>query len=136
MDRGRVAPFDLPVSPFGIRPSDFGLLSDFGLRISDLAAALSPRLSQPLHPNNDAVRICVIFNPAARGDKARRFRRHLDEIASQCALKSTSGPGDARKLAAEAVDERFEIVVAAGGDGTVNEVLNGIGDAASGFERT
>ena len=51
------------------------------------------------------VRICVIFNPAARGDKARRFRRHLDEIASQCALKSTAGPGDARKLAAEAVED-------------------------------
>jgi diacylglycerol kinase (ATP) len=83
-----------------------------------------------------SVRICVIFNPTARGDKARRFRRHLDEIASQCALKSTSGPGDARKLAAEAVKEGFGIVVAAGGDGTVNEVLNGIGDVPSGFDRT
>jgi YegS/Rv2252/BmrU family lipid kinase len=79
------------------------------------------------------VRTCVIFNPAARGDKARRFRRHLDDIASHCALKSTAGSGDARKLAAEAVAEGFEIVAAAGGDGTVNEVLNGIGDAPEGF---
>jgi diacylglycerol kinase (ATP) len=77
----------------------------------------------------------VIFNPSARGEKARRFRRHLDEIGREAALKLTSAPGEARRLAAEAVSEGFEIVVAAGGDGTVNEVLNGIGDAPEGFER-
>ena len=81
------------------------------------------------------MRTCVIFNPTAKGDKARRFRRHLDEIASQSSLKLTTGPGDARRLAAEAVGEGFELVVAAGGDGTVNEVLNGLGDAPQGFER-
>lgn len=81
------------------------------------------------------MRICVIFNPAARGDKARRFRRHLDEIGAQSGLKLTSGPGDARRLAAEAVVEKYEVVVAAGGDGTVNEVLNGIADAPEGFDR-
>ena len=82
-----------------------------------------------------AVRICVIFNPAAKGEKARRFRRHLDEIGAQSALKLTTGPGEARALATQAVAEGFEIVVAAGGDGTVNEVLNGLGDAPDGFER-
>jgi len=81
------------------------------------------------------VRTCVIFNPAARGDKARHFRRHLDEIASRGALKATAAPGDARRLATEAVADGFELIVAAGGDGTVNEVLNGIGDAADGFAR-
>jgi diacylglycerol kinase (ATP) len=81
------------------------------------------------------VRICVIFNPAARGDKARRFRRHLDAVGAHSALKLTAAAGDARRLAAEAVHEGFETVVAAGGDGTVNEVLNGIGDVADGFER-
>lgn len=81
------------------------------------------------------MRICVIFNPTARGDKARRFRRHLDEIAAECSLKCTSAPGDARKLATEAVGEGFEIVVAAGGDGTVNEVLNGIADAPEGLAK-
>jgi YegS/Rv2252/BmrU family lipid kinase len=78
---------------------------------------------------------CVIFNPAARGNKARHFRRHLDEIAAQCALKATSGPGDARRLAAQAVADGFDLVVAAGGDGTVNEVLNGVGDVPEGFAR-
>jgi YegS/Rv2252/BmrU family lipid kinase len=81
------------------------------------------------------VRICVIFNPAARGNKARHFRRQLNAIGPQCALKATSAPGDARRLAAEAVGDGYNLIAAAGGDGTVNEVLNGIGDAPDGFER-
>ena len=81
------------------------------------------------------MRICIIFNPAARGDKARRFRRHLEEIGTQATLKLTTGAGEARRLAGEAVAEGFETIVAAGGDGTVNEVLNGLGDAPQGFER-
>jgi YegS/Rv2252/BmrU family lipid kinase len=81
------------------------------------------------------VRTCVIFNPTARGDKARRFRRHLDDIGRESTLKQTSAIGDARRLAADAVREGFEIVVAAGGDGTLNEVLNGFGDVPDGFDR-
>jgi YegS/Rv2252/BmrU family lipid kinase len=72
---------------------------------------------------------CVIFNPAARGNKARHFRRYLDEIGGGAALKATAAPGDARRLAAEAIRDGFTTIAAAGGDGTVNEVLNGIGDA-------
>jgi len=81
------------------------------------------------------VRTCIIFNPTAKGNKARNFRQHLDEFAAECTLKPTQAVGDARKLAALAVEEGFEIVVAAGGDGTLNEVLNGIVDAPKGFER-
>jgi YegS/Rv2252/BmrU family lipid kinase len=81
------------------------------------------------------VPICVIFNPAARGNKARHFRRQLDAIGSQCALKATAAPGAARRLAAEAVGEGYDLIAAAGGDGTMNEVLNGIGDAPDGFAR-
>jgi len=77
----------------------------------------------------------VIFNPAARGNKARHFRRQLDGIGTECALKATAAPGDARRLAAEAVGEGYDMIAAAGGDGTVNEVLNGIGDAPDGFAR-
>jgi len=81
------------------------------------------------------VRICVIFNPAARGNQARRFRRHLDGMARQSVFKATTAPGDARRFAAEAVVNKFDLIVAAGGDGTVNEVLNGIGAAPDGFDR-
>ena len=81
------------------------------------------------------MRTCIIFNPTAKGNKARNFRQHLDEYAAECTLKPTKAVGDARKLAALAVEEGFEIIVAAGGDGTLNEVLNGIVDAPKGFER-
>jgi len=82
------------------------------------------------------VRTCVIFNPAAKGEKARRFRKQLDTIGTTCALKKTTAPDDARRLAAEAVREGHELVIAAGGDGTLNEVLNGIGDVPNGFAHT
>src|SRR5436190_7300156 len=81
------------------------------------------------------MRICVIFNPTAKGERAKRFRHHLDAIGAECALKPTTAPGGGRALAAEAVREGFEVIVAAGGDGTLNEVLNGIGDAPDGFAR-
>lgn len=81
------------------------------------------------------MRTCVIFNPAARGEKARRFRRHLDVIGAESALRQTTAAGDARHLAAAAVAEGYETIVAAGGDGTLNEVINGLGDAPNGFER-
>lgn len=81
------------------------------------------------------MRICVIFNPAARGNKARHFRRHLDGIGGHPAFKTTAAPGDARRLATEAIADGFDLIVAGGGDGTMNEVLNGIGDAPNGFER-
>lgn len=81
------------------------------------------------------MKTCVIFNPAARGDKARRLRKRLDEIATVAELRPTLAPGDARRLAAEAVCEGFTTIVAAGGDGTLNEVMNGLADA-DGFART
>ena len=81
------------------------------------------------------MRACVIFNPAAKGQKAERFRRCLDVIATECELKRTTTPGDARRLAAAAIQEGHDTVIAAGGDGTLNEVLNGMGDVPDGFAR-
>ena len=81
------------------------------------------------------MRICVIFNPVAKGEKARRFRRHLDLVAHESAVKQTSAPGTAATLAAEAVHEGFDVIVAAGGDGTLNEVLNGISQEPDGWDK-
>ena len=75
------------------------------------------------------MKTCVIFNPVARGDKARHLQSRLREMERDAALKPTQCAGDARRLGAEAVREGFDTIVAAGGDGTLNEVLNGIGDA-------
>ena len=81
------------------------------------------------------MRICVIFNPTAKGDKAGAFRKRLDELGGEADFKATTHAGAGRELAKSAVDEGFDTIVAAGGDGTVNEVLNGIGDAENGFAR-
>ncbi len=81
------------------------------------------------------MRACVIFNPAAKGHKAERFRRCLAAIATECELQRTAAPGDARRLAAAAIQEGHDTIIAAGGDGTLNEVLNGMGDVADGFAR-
>jgi diacylglycerol kinase (ATP) len=89
----------------------------------------------PSFSKSFAVRTCIIFNPTAKGNKARHFRHHLGEFAADATFKQTAAMGDARRLATQAVEEGFEVVVAAGGDGTLNEVLNGIVDAPKGFER-
>jgi len=77
----------------------------------------------------NGARTCVIFNPAARGEHARRAAACVEPDAG-VTVRPTAGPGDARRLAAAAIAEGFVTVVAAGGDGTVHEVANGIEDAA------
>lgn len=94
-----------------------------------MSSSSSGRPADPLHA-------CVIFNPAARGEKARRFRAFLDALGPQAVLKPTTGPGAARALAREAVAQGHSLLLAAGGDGTVFEVLNGIADAPDGLART
>jgi len=97
----------------------------------------NPRSTDRLYIRHSlTVRTCVIFNPTARGEKARRFRGQLDLIGKEATLKLTTCIGDARKLSAAAVEEGHETIVAAGGDGTLNEVLNGLGDAPNGFARS
>lgn len=68
----------------------------------------------------------VIFNPSARGDKARSFRHEVSRLAPHARLLPTTAAGDATRLAAEAARGGAEVIVAAGGDGTVNEVVNGL----------
>ncbi|MGA3180394.1 MAG: diacylglycerol kinase family protein [Verrucomicrobiota bacterium] len=76
---------------------------------------------------------CVIFNPSARGEKARRFLSHPDILRGHCVVLATSAGGHARDLAAQAVRNGFQTLIAAGGDGTANEVLNGIADVPGGL---
>lgn len=77
---------------------------------------------------------CIIFNPTAQGERAQAFRKQLASIEGEAVLRPTQGPGDAQGLAARAVEEGFRKVVAAGGDGTVNEVVNGLTRAQGGLE--
>jgi YegS/Rv2252/BmrU family lipid kinase len=79
------------------------------------------------------VRACVIFNPAARGDKARRALAHLERLGPEAVLRPTRAAGDGHRLAREAAQEGFGAIVAVGGDGTLNEVLNGLAASPQGL---
>lgn len=81
-------------------------------------------------------RMKVILNPAAaRGYGAKvapQLRRFLEVEKLDFELVTTDRPGHAAELAKQAVDNGFKIVVAVGGDGTVNEVVNGLIAASEG----
>jgi diacylglycerol kinase (ATP) len=70
--------------------------------------------------------IPVIFNPNARSAKAADRIAAIRELSARILLVPTTGPGDARRLAREFALGGAPTVVAAGGDGTVNEVANGL----------
>lgn len=71
-------------------------------------------------------RTLIIFNPAARGEKARADRERIQRLAPDAVIRTTSAAGDAEAIAERGVEQGFDIIVAAGGDGTINEVVNGI----------
>jgi diacylglycerol kinase (ATP) len=75
----------------------------------------------------------VIYNPTA----GRRRRRRLDAVidaltqhGAQVTLRATTCRGDAERLAREASSAEFDRLVVAGGDGTINEAINGLRDHA------
>ncbi|MGH9664617.1 MAG: diacylglycerol/lipid kinase family protein, partial [Bryobacteraceae bacterium] len=73
-----------------------------------------------------------MFNPSARGLSRQRpgfFQRTIDTLAEDGIAASavpTSGPGAATELAREALETGADLLLAAGGDGTINEVVNGM----------
>jgi YegS/Rv2252/BmrU family lipid kinase len=73
----------------------------------------------------------IILNPAARSERAHRFADRLESLCHGASIRQSSHPGDAERLAAEGVAEGYTTIVAAGGDGTVNEVVNGINAAGN-----
>jgi YegS/Rv2252/BmrU family lipid kinase len=74
--------------------------------------------------------IVIIANPAAQGGRTAERLKDLDPyFGPKVQIRWTSGAGDGRRLAAAAVQQGCTTVVAAGGDGTVNEVANGIRSA-------
>lgn len=70
---------------------------------------------------------CVIVNPAAsRAEEALgTLSRH--ESLRECDIQFSRGEGNAAEKARWASEHGYELVVAAGGDGTLNEVVNGVG---------
>lgn len=78
---------------------------------------------------DDMRKTCIILNPAAGsvGD--------LDVLVSRLArlpnaeIHITNKPGSAARFAKTAIKKGRETIIAAGGDGTLNEVINGIGES-------
>jgi YegS/Rv2252/BmrU family lipid kinase len=69
----------------------------------------------------------VILNPAAGSPESLRdWQERVESIARNCPIRVTAEEGEAEALARRAVEEGFARIVAAGGDGTVNHVANGL----------
>lgn len=75
-------------------------------------------------------RALLVINPVA----GTRSKHGLEDVVSRCLEDvgvtveslSTAGPGDAAEFAAHAASEGYEMVISAGGDGTVNEIAGAL----------
>ncbi|MFS2009506.1 diacylglycerol kinase family protein [Azospirillum sp. CT11-132] len=77
----------------------------------------------------DMRRLLVIHNPTAGGRRARRLRAVVSRLEARglsVTVKPTGKRGDAEAFAREADPADVDAVIAAGGDGTINEVINGL----------
>jgi YegS/Rv2252/BmrU family lipid kinase len=73
--------------------------------------------------------IVLISNPAAKGASGKKIARasyYLQAKGFQVDVLFTGKKGDAEELARDAIKQAPALIVAAGGDGTFNEVANGI----------
>ncbi len=120
---------------------DFYELADFQtVRLSQVSTSKSSNdelseqgLEHNMTSRAKTKRVLVITNPMA----GRRHRGRLETILKALAdrgcetkLETTSARGDAEKLASEIGPECADVLAVAGGDGTINEVLNGINTTA------
>lgn len=75
------------------------------------------------------MRVKVILNPSADKGRAIQLKSQLEAWGQEYGgfdLVLTQQPGHATELARQAVNDGYDLVVAAGGDGTIHEVVNGL----------
>lgn len=81
-------------------------------------------------------RICIIINPAAGKGAAKKAMPEIEAILDRLGLdydvKYTQHPGHGIQLAQDACAGEYPVLVAVGGDGTANEVINGMMGSAHG----
>ena len=76
------------------------------------------------------MRIFIILNPCAGAGRSRDIWPQIESFLQASGVdfitRITTGPGDADRLAAQSELSTFDALVAAGGDGTLFEVVNGL----------
>ncbi|MBE9916864.1 diacylglycerol kinase [Paenibacillus donghaensis] len=72
----------------------------------------------------------LIYNPTSGREEMRRrlpdILQRLDQGGIETSCHATMGEGDATAEAAAAVERGYDMIIAAGGDGTLYEVINGM----------
>ncbi|NMO97446.1 diacylglycerol kinase [Paenibacillus lemnae] len=72
----------------------------------------------------------LIYNPTSGREEMKRrladVLQRLDSAGIETSCHATTGEGDATRSAAEAVERGYDLIIAAGGDGTLNEIVNGM----------
>ncbi|MBT2584031.1 diacylglycerol kinase family protein [Planococcus sp. ISL-109] len=73
-----------------------------------------------------------IWNPSSGKEQAADYKdlaeETLGEMGYEADTRETTGPGDATQFAEEACEKQYDLVVAMGGDGTINEALSGLAE--------
>jgi len=70
---------------------------------------------------------CVIYNPSAgRGSSTEKWKQIQELLGNEAVFRPTQCAWHGAELAEQAINEGFTTIVAAGGDGTVHEVMNGV----------
>ena len=73
----------------------------------------------------------LIFNPRARSQKGGKMMKFLMEHGGRFAMHTTNHAGEARELATRFAEQGEPVVIAAGGDGTLNEVVSGLAGSST-----
>jgi diacylglycerol kinase family enzyme len=110
----------------------YGLAVSTGVRTDGRSPVEAPEVFEPLEPATKK-RMLIIVNPYATTVSDRL--RHLVVYALQGRYEvdavDTEARGHAIELCREAAHEGYDVVVAFGGDGTVNEAANGLRGSAT-----
>jgi diacylglycerol kinase (ATP) len=74
----------------------------------------------------------LIVNPSSGKELGEQYSDHalktMKEMGYETVLRLTKGEGDAMEFAREACEKRYDFLAAMGGDGTINEAINGMAE--------